>query len=410
MTTDATQAVIFNPFDPEFRKNPYPTYHRLLVEDPVQEGPLGGLVLSRYADCTAMLRDPRASSDFRKSDNFRQQALDQGLDYDALLEENRSFLSLDPPDHTRLRGLVNKAFTPKVVEGLKPRIHEIVTELLDEALERGTVDIMEDYAYPLPVAIICDMLGVPFEDNVRFRAWTKAAARSLDPDELLSKEEQGARQATFDAFDEYFEDLIKKRRADPKDDLISALIAAEDDGAKLSHEELVSTCILILIAGHETTVNLIGNGTLQLLRHEDQQDLLRARPEIIKSAVEELLRFDPPVQLTARLGLEDIPVGDKVLKKGQQALLLIGAANRDPEQFPDPQRLDLLRAENRHIAFGMGIHFCLGAPVARVEGQTAIGELISRTTKLEFLADEPRYNENLVLRGLAELPVRLTAR
>ena len=410
MTTDATQTVMFNPFDPEFRKNPYPTYHRLLIEDPVQENPLGGLVLSRYADCTAMLRDPRASSDFRKSDNFRQQALDQGLDYDALLEENRSFLSLDPPDHTRLRGLVNKAFTPKVVEGLKPRIQEIVTELLDAALERGTIDIMEDYAYPLPVAIICDMLGVPFEDNVRFRAWTKAAARSLDPDELLSKDEQDARQATFDAFNEYFEDLIQKRRADPKDDLISALIAAEDEGAKLSHEELVSTCILILIAGHETTVNLIGNGTLQLLRHEDQQDLLRSRPEIIKSAVEELLRFDPPVQLTARLGLEDIAVGGKVLKKGQQALLLIGAANRDPEQFPEPQRLDLLRAENRHIAFGMGIHFCLGAPVARVEGQTAIGELISRTTKLEFLADEPRYNENLVLRGLAELPVRLTPR
>ncbi len=410
MTTDATQAVTFNPFDPEFRKNPYPTYQRLLIEDPVQESPFGGLILSRYADCTSLLRDPRASSDFRKSDNFRQQALDQGLDYDALLEENRSFLFLDPPDHTRLRGLVNKAFTPKVVEGLKPRIKEIVSGLLDAALERGEVDIMEDYAYPLPVAIICDMLGVPVEDNVRFRVWTKEAARSVDPDELLSPAEQAARQSTFEAFHAYFEELVAKRRAAPKDDLISALIAAEDEGSKLSHEELVSTCILILIAGHETTVNLIGNGTLQLLKHPDQLAMLRERPELLKTAVEELLRFDPPVQLTGRLAMEDIPFGDKVLKKGQQATMLIGAANRDPAQFPDPRRLDITRAENRHIAFGLGIHFCLGAPLARVEGQVAIGELVARTSSLELAVAEPPYKENLVLRGLAELPVTLVAK
>lgn len=409
MTTEAAP-VLFNPFDPEFRRNPYPTYRRLLTEDPVQQSPLGGLILSRYADCTALLRDPRSSSDFRKSDNFRQQALDQGLDYDALLEENRSFLFLDPPDHTRLRGLVNKAFTPKVVEGLKPRIQAIVDELLSSALERGQIDVMEDYAYPLPVAIICDMLGVPVEDNVRFREWTKEAARSLDPDELLSPAEQAARQATFDAFSAYFEDLITKRRAAPRDDLISALIAAEDEGSKLTHEELVSTCILILIAGHETTVNLIGNGTLQLLRHPDQLALLRDRPDLLKTAVEELLRFDPPVQLTGRLAMEDIQIGDKVLRKGQQATMLIGAANRDPEQFPDPDRLDITRAENRHIAFGMGIHFCLGAPLARVEGQVAIGELVARTSSLELVVDEPPYKENLVLRGLAELQVRLQAK
>jgi cytochrome P450 len=409
MTTDVTP-VSFNPFDPEFRKNPYPIYERLLAEDPVQVSPLGGLILSRYADCTALLRDPRVSSDFRKSDNFRQQALDQGLDYDTLLEENRSFLFLDPPDHTRLRGLVNKAFTPKVVEGLKPRIADIVDGLITEALGHGEIDVMEDFAYPLPVAIICGMLGVPVEDNVRFREWTKEAARSLDPDELLSPAEQAARQATFDAFSAYFEELITKRRAHPKDDLISALIAAEDEGSKLTHEELVSTCILILIAGHETTVNLIGNGTLQLLRHPDRLALLRQNPELLKSAVEELLRFDPPVQLTGRLALEDIPIGDRVLRKGQQATLLIGAANRDPAQFPEPQQLDITRSENRHIAFGMGIHFCLGAPLARVEGQQAIGELVARTSALELMVDDPPYKENLVLRGLAALPVRLTPR
>jgi cytochrome P450 len=411
MTTDATtQPVVFNPFDPEFKKNPYPTYHRLLEEDPVQQSPLGGLVLTRYADCTSLLRDPRASADFRKSDTFREQAIAQGFDYDALLQENRSFLFLDPPDHTRLRGLVNKAFTPRVVETLRPRIAQIVGELLDAALDRGEMDVMEDYAYPLPVAIICDMLGVPVEDNVRFREWTKEAARSLDPEQLLPPDEVERRQKVFDAFRAYFEDLIAKRRTQPADDLISALIAVEDEGARLSHEELLSTCILLLIAGHETTVNLIGNGTYQLLQHPDQMALLRERPELIKTAVEELLRFDPPVQLTGRIAMEDMPFGDKVLRKGEQAVILIGAANRDPAQFPDPQRLDLTREDNRHIAFGMGIHFCLGAPLARVEGQIAIGELVSRTRDIELTVEEPPYKENLVLRGLASLPVRLTRR
>jgi len=407
MTTDAK--VTFNPFDPEFRKNPYPTYHRLLVEDPVQESPFGGLVLSRYADCTALLRDSRASSDFRKSEAFRQQAVAQGLDYDVLLEENRSFLFLDPPDHTRLRGLVNKAFTPRVIEGLRPRIAQIVGELLDAALRRGEMDVMEDFAYPLPVQIICDMLGVPVEDNARFRVWTSEAARSLDPDFALPQEEIERRQRTFDAFHEYFEDLVTKRRAEPQDDLISALIAVEDEGTRLSHDELISTCILVLIAGHETTVNLIGNGTLQLLRHRDQLELLRARPELIKTAVEEVLRFDPPVQTTGRLALEDMQFGDKVLRKGQQAIILIGAANHDPAQFPEPQRLDITREDNRHIAFGMGIHFCLGAPLARVEGQIALGELSRRLSGLELVTDDPPYKENLVLRGLASLPVRFRA-
>jgi cytochrome P450 len=407
MTTDAAP-IMFNPFDVEFRKNPYPTYARLLAEDPVQESPLGGLVLTRYADCTSLLRDPRASSDFRKSDNFREQAIAQGLDYETLLDENRPFLFLDPPDHTRLRGLVNKAFTPRVVESLRPRIQTIVTKLVDEGLERGEIDVMEDFAYPLPVTIICDMLGVPVEDNVRFRVWTKEAARSLDPEELLPPEEQERRQQVFDAFREYFEALITKRRAAPQDDLISALIAAEDEGSRLSHEELISTCILLLIAGHETTVNLIGNGTLQLMRHPDQLALLRQRPELLKTAVEELLRFDPPVQLTGRMAMEDIPFGDKVLKQGQQAVMLIGAANRDPAQFPNPATLDITREDNRHIAFGMGIHFCLGAPLARVEGQIAIGQLVARTKELAMTVDEPPYKENLVLRGLAALPVRLT--
>ncbi len=410
MTTDATSSpIVFNPFDPEFRKNPYPTYARLLAEDPVQESPLGGLVLSRHEDAMTLLRDPRVSSDFRKSPAFKEQVTAQGLDYDALLEENRSFLFLDPPDHTRLRGLVNKAFTPKVIEGLRPRIEEIVGRLLDAAFERGTMDVMEDFAYPLPVQIICDMLGVPVEDNVRFRVWTSEAARSLDPDFALPQEEIERRQRTFDALDGYFRDLIATRRASPRDDLLSALIAAEDEGKKLNETELISTCILILIAGHETTVNLIGNGTLQLLKHPAELQKLREDPSLIGTAVEELLRFDPPVQLTARLALEDIQLGGKVLKQGQQGVILIGAVNRDPAQFTDPQRLDITRQENRHLAFGMGIHFCLGAPLARMEGRIALGQLVARASTLELTVDEPPYKENLTLRGLAALPVRLAA-
>ena len=408
MTTDAASTVQFNPFDPAFKKNPYPTYKRLLEEDPVHESPLGGLVLARYADCVAMLRDSRSSSDFRKSEGFAEQAAAQGWDIDVIMQESRSFLFLDPPDHTRLRGLVNKAFTPRVVEGLRPRIEAIVAELLDTAGQRGEMDIMADFAYPLPVQIICDMLGVPVVDNARFREWTNEAARSLDPDFALPQEEIERRQRTFEAFDGYFRDLIAKRRTEPGDDLISALIAAEDEGNKLSEQELISTCILLLVAGHETTVNLIGNGSLALLRHPNQLQRLRDDPSLIKPAVEELLRYDPPVQLTARVALEEMEFGGKVLRKGQQATLLIGAANRDPAQFADPERLDITREDNRHIAFGMGIHFCLGAPLARVEGQIAIGELVRRLDGLQLAGEEPEYKENLVLRGLASLPVRFT--
>jgi cytochrome P450 len=407
MTTDITpeNEIGFNPFAPGFRTNPYPTYNRMREEDPVHQS-LFGLVLSRYADCASILRDPRASSDSRKSEGFAAFTEAQGLDPDAVLRETQPFLFLDPPDHTRLRGLVNKAFTPHVVEELRPRIAERIQVLLDDVAPRGEIDVIHDIAYPLPVRIICDMLGVPAEDFVRFREWTNEAARALDPDFVLPPDVLERRQRMFDEFRAYFEELIAKRRAEPRDDLMSALIAAEEQGDRLSSEELISTCILLLIAGHETTVNLIGNGMLALVRHPDQLDLLRRTPDLIKTAVEELLRFDPPVQLTGRTALEDIPIDGKVLKKGQQVILLLGAANRDPAQFERPEELDLTRHENRHLAFGMGIHFCLGAPLARVEGQIALGEMARRLRNPRLIVDEPEYKENLVLRGLASLALK----
>lgn len=407
MTTDVTpeQGMGFNPLAPGFRENPYPIYNQMRDHTPHFETPFG-LVLSRYHDIATILRDPRASSDGRKRPDFADFVAAQGLDLDEEMNRTQSFLGLDPPDHTRLRGLVSKAFTPKVVEGLRPRIAKFVSEVLDTVSGRGEMDVIEDLAYPLPVQIICEMLGVPPEDHVKFREWSKDAARSLDPDFALSPDELDRRKERFDDFAGFFEDLIEKRRADRRDDLISALLSVEEEGDRLTRDELISTCVLLLIAGHETTVNLIGNGVLALLRHPDQLRMLRDDPALAKSATEEVLRYDPPVQFTVRNALEDMQFEGKTLRKGQQAILLLGAANRDPAQFVEPERLDITRQDNRHLAFGMGIHFCLGAPLARVEGQIAIAEMARRLPGLELAVENPPYKENLVLRGLAALPVR----
>ena len=402
------EPLVFNPLDPAFRIDPYPTYARLRAEDPVHQAEFGALVFSRYDDCMALLRDPRSSSDGRNSTAYKE-AIEQGtVDSEMLIMEEPSFLFLDPPDHTRLRGLVNKAFTPRVVERLRPRIQTRVDQLLDAAAEQGSLEIIEDLAYPLPVAVICEMLGVPVEDHVTFREWSRQAARSLDPEEALSPEEQEQRRNVIESFRNYFRGLIAERRKNPQDDLISALIAAEDEGNKLSEQELLSTCILLLIAGHETTVNLIGNGTLALLRHPDQLAKLQGDPSLAQSAVEEVLRYDPPVQFTGRIALEEMEVGGATLQKGQQSVILLAAANRDAAQFPDPDRFDITREGNQHIAFSFGIHFCLGAPLARVEGQIALSTLVRRFDNLALETEAPEYKENIVLRGLAALPVSFT--
>ena len=404
------EPLAFNPFDPGFRIDPYPTYRRLREEDPIHETPFGAHVLSRYADCVAVLRDPRSSSDATNSLEYEQLVAEQGQDpNEGFLGGARPFLFLDPPDHTRLRGLVSKAFTPKVVEGLRPRIQELVDGLLDALAEKGSMEVIEDLAYPLPVGVICEMMGVPTADHATFKEWSRALARSLDPVEIMPAEEVEQRQRTVTQFADYFRALIEKRRAEPRDDLLSALIAAEEAGDKLTAEELLATCILLLVAGHETTVNLIGNGTLALLRHADQLQKLRADPSLAKNAVEEVLRYDPPVQMTVRIALEDMEIGDVALAKGKQAILLLASANRDPDQFPDPERFDITRDASHHIAFGYGVHFCLGAPLARVEGEIALGTLVRRVQGLELRTEAPAYKENIVLRGLASLPVGFRA-
>lgn len=405
---------MFDPFDPSFHDDPYPLYARMREEGPVHLTPLGSMVFTRHADCQAILRDRRMSSDQRNADpellarNRSPESLAQGELLVASLGEMAPFLFRDPPDHTRLRGLVQKAFTPKMVEGLQPFVEQVVEELLDQLAEEQEADLVSAFAYPLPVRVIAKMLGVPHEDQDRFESWSHALARGLDPDFLLPPEDAKARLDAVLSFVAYFAELLDERRREPKDDLLSALIAAEEEGRVLSQGELLSTCILLLVAGHETTVNLIAGGVLALVEREDQLALVRDHPELERSAIEELLRFVSPVQLTARVATEDVEIAGATVRKGHFATVLIASANRDPDVFSDAERLDVTRSENPHLGFGFGIHHCLGAPLARMEARVAIPALLRRMRRLE-LAGRPRHKDNVVLRGLAELPLLVEA-
>ena len=399
---DFDDVPIFNPFDPVTHRDPYPAYHRLREHDPVHQPFPGVWILTRYRDAAALLRDPRGSSDRRKSEMYELflQSLPEPLDPEEL---QPSMLFLDPPDHDRLRGLVHKAFTPRVVERLTERIEEVVAGLLDRVADEREWDVVADLAYPLPVTVISDMLAVPEADRDHLRRWSLDLIHTIDP--IIPPDALARAQTAGREFRAYLNDLIVDRRKRPGEDLLSGLIAAEDQGEQLSPAELVSTCVLLLIAGHETTSGLIGNGTLALLRHPDEMRRLREDPSLIRSGIEELLRFDSPVQLTGRLMLEDVEIGGRRIAKGEDVVAIVGAANRDPGQFPDPDRLDLGRPENRHMAFGGGIHFCLGAHLARLEGRVAIGELMRRFPTLDLATDEVEWRDTITLRGLKSLRV-----
>ncbi len=410
----AAGTLVWDPYDPAWVEDPYGVYAQLRQSNPVHRNALGFWVFTRHADCLAILRDKRSSSDGRNMDatTFREvRAVDLPLQQgpEAMLAEMAPFLFRDPPDHTRLRGLVQKAFTPRVVEGLRPRLEEICEGLLDVALERGEIDLVADYAYPLPVQIIVEMLGVPAEDHEQFRVWSHALARGLDPDFLLPPEAVQQRLGAIMSFVQYFASLIEARRQKPGEDLLSRLLQAEEQGDVLTQGELLSTCILLLVAGHETTVNLISGGALALMERPEQLAKFRDEPSVLRSGVEEMLRFVCPVQLTGRVALEEMEVGGVTVAAGEFSMLLIASANRDPAVFDDPDTFDVARVDNNHLGFGFGIHHCLGAPLARLEAQIALRTLLRRTTRLEPTGDELSYKENIVLRGLESLPVRLSA-
>ena len=390
-------------FGPEMLTNPYPVYNLLRSMDPVHwHEAINGWVLTRYADVAAMLKSPHVSSDRAATAPARGPEEFQEL----YTFRANSMLNSDPPKHTRLRTLVSKAFTPAAVERLAPIIQKVTDEAVDAALARGGMEIMHDLAYPLPVTVIAHMLGVPPEDRDRFKKWsddiTATAGNimaNLTPDHYRQAI-QSTRELTA-----YFHQVVTERRSQPRDDLLTAMAKAEEQGDRLSEPELFANAVLLLNAGHETTTNLIGNGVWALLRFPDEKRRLREDPSLANTAVEELLRFDSPVQFTSRILKEDVTVGGKALKAGQLVLLLLGAANRDPAQFAEPDRLDVGRQDNKHVAFGMGPHFCLGAPLARLEGRIVLQTLLRRLPGLRLDGPEPEYRDNFNLRGLKALKV-----
>ncbi len=400
-------ATEFNPMSPEFQANPYPYYDMLRTYAPAfYWQPANLWFLTRYDDCVAMLKDNRFGHEITKV--MTREELGWGAEppeqFAPLWETQRQWMLMkDPPDHTRLRTLVHKAFTPKMIERLRVRAEAITNDLIDKAQPKGSMDLIDEFALLLPVTVIAEMLGVPPEDYEILHGWSRGIADTL---EFFEGEEVAAlgAKATVE-FSEYLRKLIAERRKAPQEDLISALVASEAEGDKLSESEMVAMCILLLFAGHETTVNLIGNGTLALMRNRDQWDKLKANPSLIKSAVEELLRYDSPVQSTSRWSMEDMEFAGQHIRKGQQVAPMLGAANRDPARFANPGELDITRDANPHIAFGNGIHFCLGAPLARMEGQIAFAALAKRLPNLQVVDENPPYRPTLILRGLAHLPV-----
>ena len=396
-------APLFNPLAPEFIANPYPYYQRLRETDPMHLTPLGFYVASRHADIATVLRDKRFGKDFagRTSRRHGPEILEEPV-YRSM---RHWMLQQDPPDHTRLRGLVVRAFTARRVEDMRPRIQEIVDGIIDRVEARGRMDLIADFAFRLPVTVICDMLGIPAEDRELFFTSSRTGGRLLDP-VPLSRAEIEQHNASNLAAAEYFHRLFELRRREPGEDLTTQLVHAEEHGSKLSNEELTANVILLFGAGHETTVNLIGNGLLALHRNADQLKLLREDPSLTAGAVEELLRYDSSVQVTGRTTLEDVDeIGGIALAKGQSVICLLGSANRDPAVYADPDRLDITRADVRPLSFGGGIHYCLGAQLARIEGEIAIATLLRRLPRLQLDDPEhPDWRQTFVLRGLNALP------
>lgn len=398
--SEPSKEFYFNPFDPEFRANPYPHFPPLL------EGPprminlfMPTALVARYDDVLAVLHDHERFSTRRPDIPMRERTDPFG--------GSPTILTSDPPVHTRLRKLVSKAFTPRRVRELEPRIRAITGELLDRAAARGEFDAMEDLANPLPVIVIAEMLGVSPGDHEQFKRWSNTLISSFAVNPAAGVSEDGVQAK--DALRSYFAREIERRRAEPRDDLVGALVAARDEAEALGEGELLAFVVLLLLAGNETTTNLIGNGLLALCRHPEQFERLRRQPELLPTAIEEMLRYDPPVQMTVRMVEQDANVGGTAIPANNFMFVLLAAANRDPRHFADPGRFDIARTPNEHLAFGEGIHFCLGSSLARLEGAIAIGAVAERFPGLRLTNPEAKlsYRGTMALRGLQVLPVKI---
>lgn len=403
-TQTASAQPLFNPLSPDFIRDPYPSYDKLRTHAPVLHLPaLNGYLVSRNADAALVLRDKRFGKDYvtRITRRFGPEALNEPV-YRAM---GRWMLTQDPPDHTRLRGLVVKAFTARRVEDMRPKIQAIVDNSIDRVIGQGRMDLISDFAFRLPVIVICDMLGIPETDREIFFKRERTGGRLLDPVPLSRAEidEANAAHANSEA---YFQRLFDLRRREPGDDLTTQLVQAEEAGSKLSNEELTANIILLFGAGHETTVNLIGNALLALHRNPDQLELLKSNLSLMPNAIEEFLRYDSSVQLTYHVAMEDVEIGGVKIPQGDNVMCLLGSANHDPAVYPDhPDRLDITRPNVRPLSFGGGIHFCLGAQLARLEAEVALTTLLRRIPNLRIDdVENPKWRPTFVLRGLKELP------
>ena len=399
---DPVMQAVIDAFAPASRHDPYPAYDVLRGAGRLVPGPMGTRIVTRYADCDAILQNPVWS-------HAEEPDL---LHPDSDVELPGSFLWMEPPDHTRVRGLVSAAFTPRRIAAMRPLAEQVVSRLLDDALAAGETDLIDALAYPVPLTMVCELLGVPESAHADVRRMSMGIARGLDLDALLSPEELAARTTAVHDFAAFFGELITQRRAHPRDDLITALAQVEAGGDVLSEQELLGTLLILVVAGHETTVNLIGNGMLALVRRPDQLDLLRSDPDLAPATVDEILRFDPPVHFTTRTAHAEVEAGGATFTPGEAVIVLIGSANRDPDAYPDAASLDITRyaartRPRRHLAFGLGLHYCLGAALARLEMEVVLRAVATRVGPIELLTDVPPYRPNLVVRGMSALPVRL---
>ncbi len=393
-------------FTPEFHANPYPVYHEIRAEGPLLEIPgLGGWLATGYEGVASILRDARFRSGFPRdvSGEDAEWAAKSPTTFHAF---QRMMLRADGADHARLRGLVSRAFTPRMVERVHPRVQKLVDELLDGVAGRREIDLLRDFAYPMPVTVIAELFGVPAEDAERLKRWSVPLAQILDGMTRASKLLE-AESAALEMQD-YLRAQFERHRARPGEGLIDGLLAAHDQGDRLSEDKLLAACMLLLIAGHETTTNLIGNGALALLRQRGEWERLCRDPGLAPGAVEECLRYDGPVQFTSRRPVGDVELLGRTLRDDQEVMLVLAAANRDPARFPDPDRLDITRRDDAHLAFGHGTHFCLGASLARLEATLALRALARRFPKLELATDELTWRPGFAIRALVSLPVRLS--
>jgi hypothetical protein len=394
--------LLFDPRNPGMRADPYPYYHRLRRTDPIHQSPFGYWVLSRHQDVDVVLRDSRSRSNFPDDETWARHR--GGPDSPIVRSTAQWMMMQDGAAQRRIRSVMGKVFTARAVEDLRPRIAAVIDELVEQ-IDEGEIDLVEDLALPLPIMVVGELLGIPRADRRQCRIWTDHIGRVVDP--IITRDLRDAMNQALTEFSAYLAEQVRIRRADPQDDLLSTLVTSDDSGVRLTDDEIVANVLLLFNAGHETTVNLIGNGMLALLQHPEQLTLLRENPGLMGQAVEELSRYDSPVQIAARIMAGDLPLDGTTIPAGSKVMVIYGAANRDPARYTDPDRLDITRTGIKSLAYGGGPHFCIGAPLARLEVAMVYRTLLRRFRSIQLAADELSWRANFNLRGLMALPLAM---